>query len=68
MVFPAKKVLRYIFALFFIVSLNFFLPRAMPGDPVINLLGEDFIAEKKQLRKFEKNWIEQPILVQYASY
>ena len=69
MVFPAKKILRYIFALFFIITLNFFLPRAMPGDPVINLLGEDFIAGKEAVEKIrEELGLNRPILVQYANY
>ena len=69
MVFPAKKILRYVFALFFIITLNFFLPRAMPGDPVINLLGEDFIAGKEAVEKIrEELGLNRPILVQYANY
>jgi peptide/nickel transport system permease protein len=39
----AKKVSRYIIAIIIIFSLNFVIPRAMPGDPLTNLLGEDVI-------------------------
>ena len=39
----AKKVSRYILAIIIIFSLNFVIPRAMPGDPLTNLLGEDVI-------------------------
>ena len=64
-----KKALRYLIALFFIISLNFFLPRAMPGDPVINLLGEDFVAGKEAVEKVrEELGLNQPIIVQYAEY
>lgn len=69
MVFPTKKVLRYIIALFLIFTLNFLLPRMMPGDPVINLLGEKFFAEKEAVEKIrEELGLNRPLLVQYAEY
>lgn len=34
-----KKAIRYILALFLIASLNFAIPRLLPGDPLTNLLG-----------------------------
>lgn len=41
----------------------------MPGDPVINLLGEDFIAGKEAVEKIrEELGLNRPILVQYANY
>jgi peptide/nickel transport system permease protein len=36
-----RKAVRYVFILFVIVSLNFFIPRWMPGDPLMNILGEE---------------------------
>jgi len=64
-----KKAIRYLIALFFIFSLNFFLPRAMPGDPVINLLGEDFFAEKETLEKIRADLgLDKPVVIQYAEY
>jgi len=56
-------------ALFFIFTLNFLLPRAMPGDPVINLLGEDFFAERGAIEKLrDELGLNRPMLVQYAGY
>lgn len=37
--FILSKAVRYILVLFVILSLNFLLPRLLPGDPVMNLLG-----------------------------
>ena len=52
----------------FIITLNFFLP-CYACDPVINLLGEDFIAGKEAVEKIrEELGLNRPILVQYANY
>ena len=37
----ASRAVRYLAALFIIVTLNFLLPRMMPGDPVMNIVGEE---------------------------
>ena len=39
--FILSKAIRYILVLFVVLSLNFFLPRLLPGDPVMNLLGAE---------------------------
>ncbi len=36
-----SRAVRYLAALFVIVTLNFLLPRMMPGDPVMNIVGEE---------------------------
>ena len=36
-----SRAARYLAALFIIVTLNFLLPRMMPGDPVMNIVGEE---------------------------
>jgi len=38
--FAIRKTLRYAIIIFVILSLNFMIPRMMPGSPVIALLGE----------------------------
>lgn len=69
MILPTKKVIRYGVALFFIFTMNFFLPRAMPGDPVINLLGEDFVAGKETVEKLrEELGLNRPVILQYTGY
>ena len=45
--------LRYLLALFIIITLNFIIPRAMPGDPVTNLLGENFIASQATIQELK---------------
>ena len=46
-----KKAARYLIALFIIFTLNFIIPRAMPGDPVTNLLGENFTASEDTVQE-----------------
>jgi peptide/nickel transport system permease protein len=61
----AKKMGRYIIAIFVIISLNFIIPRAMPGDPLTNLLGEDVIltdravADLRSEMGLDKSWPQQ---------
>ncbi len=63
----AKKMSRYIIAVFIIFSLNFAIPRAMPGDPLTNLLGEDVlltdraVAELRSEMGMDKSWPQQYI-------
>lgn len=52
-------------ALFIIISMNFIIPRAMPGDELTNLLGEDVtitdstIAELRHEMGLDRTWTEQ---------
>ncbi len=68
-----SKLARYSIALFIILSINFFVPRMMPGDPVVNLLGED----ARNANHFDKNVIDdlhryygldKPLHVQFVNY
>ncbi|MBN1222102.1 MAG: ABC transporter permease, partial [Candidatus Aminicenantes bacterium] len=64
-----KKSARYIIALFIILSLNFLIPRFMPGDPVTNLMGEDFLIDQETLTQLKKELgLDQPLIVQYGRY
>ena len=64
-----KKVTRYFIALFIIFSLNFLIPRAMPGDPVTNLMGEDFIVTKESIEKLRTELgLNKPLFIQYLGY
>ncbi len=67
------KLARYCIAISLILTINFFLPRMMPGDPVINLLGED----ARNANHFDKNVIaelhkyyglDKPLHIQYINY
>jgi len=64
-----KRALRYLVALFIIVSLNFVLPRAMPGDPVTKLLGEDLLVTPQTLQELKiELGLDKPLLRQYQEY
>ncbi len=64
-----RKITRYILAFAAIVSLNFFIPRLMPGDPLINLLGEDLSLSGEQLESLRKELgLDEPLGVQYIGY
>jgi peptide/nickel transport system permease protein len=64
-----KKIVRYILAFIAIITLNFFVPRLMPGDPVINLLGEDLSMGENQLEQLrEELGLDRPLGRQYLSY
>ena len=61
----AKRASRYVVALFIIISMNFVIPRAMPGDELTNLLGEDVtisdstIVELRHEMGLDRTWTEQ---------
>jgi len=61
----AKRAGRYIIALVIIFSLNFIIPRSMPGDPLTNLLGEDVVltdsavAELRSEMGLDRSWSQQ---------
>ncbi len=65
MSFTAKKASRYIIAIVIIFSLNFIIPRSMPGDPLTNLLGEDVVltdssvAELRSEMGLDRSWSQQ---------
>ncbi len=64
-----KKAIRYVMAIFIIFSLNFAIPRAMPGDPVMNLLGEDVIVSESSVAEMRtKMGLDEPLYIQYLKY
>ena len=64
-----KKAARYGLAVFIIASLNFIIPRAMPGDPIANLLGEDFLVSERQIEELKSRLgLDKPPFIQYLSY
>jgi len=52
------------------MSLNFLLPRLMPGDPVMNILGEEaFYGPPGMLDELKAQWgLDGPLHVQYLRY
>jgi len=64
-----KKILRYLLALFIIFSLNFIIPRIMPGDPLTNLLGEEFSLSEAALQELRSELgLDSPLMLQYIKY
>ena len=62
--------MRYLIALFVIVSLGFILPRLMPGDPLTNIVGEEaYYASGGALDALRSDLgLNQPLIVQYGRY
>jgi len=64
-----KKTIRYVLTLITIISLNFVIPRLMPGDPVVNLLGEELSFHKEQVETLRKEMgLTKPLGHQYLDY
>jgi len=64
------KAMRYLIALFIIISLNFLLPRLMPGDPVMNIIGEEaYYGSPEVLEELRAELgLDGPLYVQYGRY
>jgi len=64
-----KKAIRYAIAIFLIFSLNFAIPRSMPGDPLTNLLGEDVILTESTVAELRiEMGLDRPLFQQYLDY
>jgi len=64
-----ERAIRYIIAIFLIVSLNFTIPRAMPGDPLTNLLGEDVSLTDSSVQELRVSMgLDKPWSQQYLDY
>ncbi len=68
--FYPVKIIRYAAALFVIITLNFFIPIAMPGDPLVNLLGEEarFLKEEDEAKLREEFGLHLPAGERYILY
>lgn len=68
-----RKLMEYIITVWIIVTLNFLLPRLMPGDPFLILSsqeGDDITGFSEDQRQYyvEQYGFDKPIPVQYARY
>jgi peptide/nickel transport system permease protein len=64
-----RRATRYLLAFFFITTVNFIVPRAMPGDPVLNLLGEDYLISQQQVAELRAELgLDRPLTIQYLKY
>jgi len=68
--FVAGKGVQYALVLLFAVTLNFALPRMMPGSPLIFLAGEDvgFMTEQQRGQLLQAFGLDQPVWRQYVIY
>jgi len=65
------KLLNYLVALLIILTLNFLLPRMMPGDPLQAIHGGEMLVEMTPDRQAElvrRYAMDQPLLLQFAHY
>ncbi|WP_420544267.1 ABC transporter permease [Tepidanaerobacter acetatoxydans] len=68
-----QKVLKYFVTFFCIITLNFFLPRIMPGDPFYFLSSEQgevtVTYSQEEIDRFKAYYgLDKPVLAQYGSY
>lgn len=65
----AKRASRYAVALFIIISMNFVIPRAMPGDQLTNLLGEDVTITDSTIAQLRHEMgLDRTLSEQYLDY
>lgn len=66
------RLVSYLATVFVLLSLNFFLPRAMPGDPVSALIdagSPNRVQDDRVRAELAKHYgLDRPLLSQYASY
>jgi peptide/nickel transport system permease protein len=66
-----SKALRYGIAIWIILTINFCIPRVMPGDPVTNLLGDQASIPSNQdtINQLKAEYgLDRPLYVQYFDY
>lgn len=68
--FIAGKLLQYLIVIFLMLTLNFLLPRLMPGNPLVFLAGEDvgFMSSAEKEAILDKYGLNDSILKQYGAY
>lgn len=68
--FLAGKGVQYALVLLFAITLNFLLPRMMPGSPLVFLAGEDvsFLSEEQRAALVQSLGLDRPLWAQYGRY
>lgn len=68
--FITGKLLQYFIVIFLMLTLNFLLPRLMPGNPLVFLAGEDvgFMSSAEKDAILDKYGLNDSILEQYGTY
>jgi peptide/nickel transport system permease protein len=68
------KIVQYLVTILVLLTLNFFLPRMMPGDPLSYLLGDPgadapmLLTEEMRANLLEYYGLDKPLLAQYREY
>jgi len=69
-----SKLVQYAITVVILLTLNFFLPRMMPGDPLASLLGEPgtdapmLLTEEMRANLLEYYGLDKPLVAQYWDY
>jgi len=66
-----KRIIDYLLALVIVISLNFFLPRLLPGDPLLSIYGEDALITMTPEAKVEltrRMGLDKPLWEQFFNY
>ncbi|PWR71313.1 ABC transporter permease [Methanospirillum lacunae] len=67
--FLRRKFLRYLCSFIVVLLIVFLIPRLMPGDPVINLVGEDVILTQSVIAELHANYgLDKPLYEQFLTY
>lgn len=68
--FVAGKLFQYIIVIMLMLTLNFLLPRLMPGNPLVFLAGEDvgFMTSAEKEAILEKHGLNDSIIQQFGTY
>lgn len=66
----SSRLLQYLVVLFVAATLNFLLPRLMPGNPLALLAGVDvgLMTADERAQVLERVGLDRPLYVQYADY
>jgi peptide/nickel transport system permease protein len=64
-----QRLLRYVLVLLVIITINFLLPRVMPGDPLLTILGERASYDPEHLAELRARMgLDGPLWQQYLRY
>ncbi len=69
-----SRAVQYLITIFVLLTLNFFLPRMMPGDPLSYLLGDPgadaplLLTEEMRANLLEYYGLDKPLAAQYVDY
>ncbi len=68
--FLTGKGVQYALVLLFAITLNFLLPRMMPGSPLVFLAGEDvsFLNQEQRAALVQSLGLDRPLWAQYGRY